>query len=352
MTDHDTRPLALPAPEAPRQRAVPCVAVIGGGANAEHDVSRASAASVVGALREHGADVVLLVVDRDGGWHLDGTGPVTAAGAVHALEGCDVAFPVLHGERGEDGSVAGLLTMIGVPFVGSPVRAGALAADKRVTKLVARAVGVDAAPGIVVAPDDRLDDLDARAADAGLVPPLVVKPTSGGSSNGVSRVTDLGQLPGAVRHARSEGETVLVESFVVGREVDIALWRDGSGTIRAGSTLEIEVARGAVFDRASKYDGSAEFTVPARIRADEHDALETAARALWDALGCDGIARFDFFVTEAGVVLNEVNTSPGFTERSQVPRMAAAVGVDYVELVASLVDAALLGRVVRQHETS
>jgi D-alanine-D-alanine ligase-like ATP-grasp enzyme len=92
--------------------------------------------------------------------------------------------------------------------------------------------------------------------------------------------------------------------------------------------------------------------VPARIRADEHDALETAARALWDALGCDGIARFDFFVTEAGVVLNEVNTSPGFTERSQVPRMAAAVGVDYVELVASLVDAALLGRVVRQHETS
>jgi D-alanine--D-alanine ligase len=340
MADHDARPLELPGPEPTTRRAAPRVAVVGGGANAEHDVSRASAASVVGALRDDGADVVLLVVDREGDWHRDGTGPVTAAEAVCTLQGCDAVFPVLHGEHGEDGSVAGLLTMIGVPFVGSPVRAGALAADKWVTKLVAHAVGVDTAPGLVVAPDDRLDELAARIAGAGLVPPLVVKPTSGGSSNGVSRVTDLGQLPAAVAHARSEGETVLVEAFVVGREVDIALWRDGARTLRAGSTLEIGVAPGAVFDRASKYDGRAEFTLPARIRADEHEALEAAARRLWDALGCDGIVRFDFFVTATGVVLNEVNTSPGFTEQSQVPRMAAAVGVDYVELVASLVDSA------------
>jgi D-alanine--D-alanine ligase len=341
MTDHDTRPLPPTAPDATRQRTVLRVAVIGGGANGEHDVSRASATAVAGALRDPGADVELLVIDRDGSWHLDGTGPVSAAAAVRILETCDAAFPVLHGEHGEDGTIAGLLTMIGVPFVGSPVRAGALAADKWVTKLIARAVGVASAPGILVGGHDPLDDLASRAAAAGLVPPLVVKPTAGGSSNGVSRIADLAQLPDAVTLARIEGESVLVEAFVVGREVDIALWRDHTGTLRAGSTLEIMVARGTVFDRASKYDGTAAFTLPARLDADEHAAVVGAARALWDALGCDGVARFDFFVTTDGVVLNEVNTSPGFTEQSQVPRMAAEVGIDYVDLVTSLVESAL-----------
>jgi len=341
MTDCDTRPLALPDPETTRRGAAPRVAVIGGGANSEHDVSRASAASVAGALRGYGADVVLLIVDREGRWHLEGSGPVSPAAAVQVLQGSDVAFPVLHGEHGEDGSVAGLLTLMGVPFVGSPVRAGALAADKWVTKLIAEAVGVATAPAILVTSRDRLDDLAAKAVGAGLLPPLVVKPTAGGSSNGVSRVTDIGQLPDAVTLARTEGELVLIESFVVGREVDIALWREASGALRAGSTLEIGLAPGAVFDRASKYDGSAAFTLPARIDEEEHDAVDGAARALWEVMGCDGIARFDFFVTATGIVLNEVNTSPGFTERSQVPLMAAAHGLGYVELVTSLVDSAL-----------
>ena len=341
MTDHDTCPLPPAAPEATRHRTVLRVTVIGGGANSEHDVSRASAVAVAGALHDHGADVELLVIDREGGWHVDGTGPVSPAAAVRMLKTCDAAFPVLHGEHGEDGSIAGLLTMIGVPFVGSPVRAGALAADKWVTKLVAGAVGVATAPGILVSRDDLLDDLASRAAGAGLVPPLVVKPTAGGSSNGVSRIADLEELPSAVTSARAEGESVLVEAFVVGREVDIALWRDHVGTLRSGSTLEIGLARGTVFDRASKYDGTAAFTLPAHIDDDEHAAVEGAARALWDALGCDGVARFDFFVTTDGVVLNEVNTSPGLTEQSQVPRMAAAVGADYVDLVTSLVKSAL-----------
>lgn len=345
MTDHDTRPGPPASPDTTKQTK-PCtvlrVAVIGGGANNEHDVSRASAASVAGALHDHGADVELLVIDREGGWHLDGTGPVSTATAVRILETCDAAFPVLHGEHGEDGSIAGLLTMIGVPFVGSPVRAGALAADKWVTKLIAGAVGVATAPGILVSRDDRLDDLASRAVGAGLVPPLVVKPTAGGSSNGVCRIADLSELPSAVTLARKEGASVLVEAFLVGREVDIALWRDHTETLREGSTLEIGVARGAVFDRASKYDGTAAFTLPACLDADEHAAVAGAARALWDALGCDGVARFDFFVTTDGVVLNEVNTSPGFTEQSQVPRMAAAVGIGYVDLVASLMESALM----------
>jgi D-alanine-D-alanine ligase-like ATP-grasp enzyme len=301
-------------------REFPRVAVIGGGANGEHEVSLASADAVARAVRQLGAETVALTVDREGGWHLEGEGALTPAQAVAVLTDCAVAFPVLHGVDGEDGAAAGLLVMTGVPFVGSPVRAGALAADKWATKLVAEAVGVATAPGVLVRPGDGVCRGGGHGpAGITIAPPLVVKPTSAGSSDGVSVVADLAELPAAVAHARTAGELVLVESFVEGREVDIALF----------------------FDRDSKYDGSAEFTLPARLTLAEHTAVERAARLLYDALGCDGVARFDFFVTDADVVLNEVNTSPGFTERSQVPLMYEAVGLGYVELVGALVDAAL-----------
>jgi D-alanine--D-alanine ligase len=323
-------------------REFPRVAVIGGGANGEHEVSLASADAVARAVRQLGAETVALTVDREGGWHLEGEGALTPAQAVAVLTDCAVAFPVLHGVDGEDGAAAGLLVMTGVPFVGSPVRAGALAADKWATKLVAEAVGVATAPGVLVRPGDGVCRGGGHGpAGITIAPPLVVKPTSAGSSDGVSVVADLAELPAAVAHARTAGELVLVESFVEGREVDIALFRDAGGVLRAGSTLEIGVDPHGVFDRDSKYDGSAEFTLPARLTLAEHTAVERAARLLYDALGCDGVARFDFFVTDADVVLNEVNTSPGFTERSQVPLMYEAVGLGYVELVGALVDAAL-----------
>lgn len=320
-----------------RERTIQRVAVIGGGANDEHDVSLASAAAVVRAVEALGLTAVALTIDRLGGWHLHDDGPVAPAEAVDHLVSCDVAFPILHGVDGEDGAVAGLLRLTGVPFVGSPVRAGALAMDKWVTKLIAEELGVRTAPGALV----------AGSADVGglpLEPPFVVKPTTGGSSNGVSVVREAGQLEGALASALSAGGTALVEEFVTGREVDIALFRDSDGLVRAGSTLEIAVADGAVFDRGQKYDGSASFTLPARITAGEHAAIDAAARALYDALGCAGVARFDFFVTADGIVLNEVNTAPGFTEQSQVPRMYAALGLDYPALVAALLDAAAIAR--------
>ncbi|KQR51909.1 hypothetical protein ASF88_09915 [Leifsonia sp. Leaf336] len=315
------------------ERTIQRVAVIGGGANEEHDVSLASAAAVVRAVRALGLTAVPLTIDRRGGWQVD-DGPVAAAEAVHRLASCDVAFPMLHGVDGEDGAAAGLLRLTGVPFVGSPVRAGALGMDKWVTKLVAEELGIRTAPGVLV--DGRVD-----AGDLHLEPPFVVKPTTGGSSNGVSVVREAGQLQAAIESARSSGGAALLEAFVAGREVDIALFRDRDGALRAGSTLEIAVAEGAVFDREQKYDGSASFTLPARITAEEHDAIDAAARTLYTALGCAGIARFDFFVTAEGVVLNEVNTAPGFTEQSQVPRMYTAVGLDYPRLVAALLDAAI-----------
>lgn len=310
------------------------VAVVGGGRSDEHDVSLASAASAAASLRASGSTVVALTVDRDGGWRRTGGGPLTAAEAVGLLTGCDAAFPLLHGVDGEDGAVAGLLRMVGVPVVGSPVRAGALATDKWATKLVAAAVGVRTAPGVLVGPGEPVPG-DAPA------PPVVVKPTSGGSSDGVSLVDDDAGLPAALDRARAAGDAVLVEAFVPGREVDLALFRDRHGVLRAGAALEIGVPELGVFDRDSKYDGTAAFTVPARLLPDELAAVDRAARLLYEALGCSGVARFDFFVTAEGVVLNEVNTCPGFTERSQVPLMYAAVGLDHEGLVAALVAAAL-----------
>ncbi|WP_426622971.1 D-alanine--D-alanine ligase family protein [Leifsonia sp. McL0607] len=312
------------------------VAVIGGGANDEHDISLASAAAVVRAVRALGLTAVPLTIDRRGGWQLEDHEPVLPARAIARLASCDVTFPVLHGVDGEDGAVAGLLRLTGVPFVGSPVRASALGMDKWITKLVAERLGIRTAPGVLV--DDR-----ACVERLHLEPPFVVKPTTGGSSNGVSVVREAGQLEAAIETAQSAGGAALVEAFVDGREVDIALFRDRDGELRAGSTLEIAVADGAVFDREQKYGGSAEFTLPARIAADEHAAIDRAARALYDTLGCAGVARFDFFVTADGVVLNEVNTAPGFTEQSQVPRMYAATGLDYPDLVAALLEASVAG---------
>ncbi|GAB3576109.1 D-alanine--D-alanine ligase [Leifsonia lichenia] len=309
------------------------VAVIGGGANDEHEVSLASAAAVARAVEAIGLDAVPVTIDRAGGWHHGGGGPLTSAEAVALMTTCDVAFPVLHGVNGEDGAAAGLLTMIGVPFVGSPVRAGAIGMDKWVTKLVAQAVGVRTAPGVLVR-----GAADASSMDA--VPPFVVKPTSGGSSNGVTVVRHVGELAAAIDLACGSGDTALVEPFVTGREVDIALFRDGAGVLHAGAALEIGVADGGVFDREQKYDGTASFTVPARLTPAEHAAVDGAARALYEELGCAGVARFDFFVTATGIVLNEVNTTPGFTEQSQVPLMYAATGLGYEGLVAALIEAA------------
>jgi D-alanine-D-alanine ligase len=313
------------------------VAVIGGGANDEHDVAIASAAAITRAVRHLGHVVSDLTIDRSGGWRYTDGDALRPEDAVAVLAAADVVFPTLHGTDGEDGAVAGLLRMIGVPFVGSPVRAGALGMDKWVTKRIAEAIGISTAPGALVRPEDEA----ASALLHGRPLPVVVKPTTGGSSNGVSVVRSSADLGPALERAFAAGDAALVEDFVVGREVDIALYRDRHGTVRAGATLEIDVAAHDVFDRTQKYDGTASFVVPARLHASETLAVETAARRLYDVLGCAGVARFDFFSTPSGIVLNEVNTAPGFTEQSQVPRMFAAVGLGYDELVAELLGAAL-----------
>jgi len=305
------------------------VAVIGGGQNCEHDVSLASAASVAGALDPLVHDVVRLTIGRDGQWFDAHGGGVGLAGAVTVLQSCDVVLPVVHGPRGEDGTLAALCELAGVPYVGAGVRGGALAMDKWATKLVAEAVGIRTAPGLLVTSRDAL----------AWVRPVVVKPVAAGSSHGVSLVHTADELAPALDRALALDDRVLVEELIVGREIDLAVLRLPGGELVVGPALEIVVAE--LFDTTTKYDGSADFRLPADLDDVQRKELEAAALSMYDALGCRGVARLDFFWTEAGPVLNEVNTMPGMTEQSQVPKMFAAAGLAYRDLLAVLVRAAL-----------
>jgi D-alanine-D-alanine ligase len=311
------------------------VLVIGGGQNAEHEVSLASAAAVAAALRMGDHDVTCATIDRDGIWRVDGRpngGSVaeSLALALPLLTRTDVVFPAVHGALGEDGALAALCALAGVRVVGSGLRAGAIGMDKWTTKLVAGAVGLGTARGRLVAAED-IGDVEFERE-------VVVKPVSAGSSHGVSLVTEEGEMLAALREAARFDRRILVEEVVRGREIDVAVLREKGGIRWAAPPLEIHAT--GLFDTAAKYDGSARFTVPAQLDGAEAAALRRAAIAVFDALGCDGVARMDFFLTEQGPVLNVVNTMPGLTAASQVPRMFAAAGVTYVDLVARLVRAA------------
>jgi D-alanine-D-alanine ligase len=306
------------------------VAVIGGGQSCEHDVSLASAASVAAGLDPTTYDVVRLTIGRDGTWRDGGLRPIGLSGAVHVLRGCDVVFPVVHGPRGEDGALAALCELAGLPYVGSSVRPGALAMDKWATKLVAGAVGIATARGALVTV--------STSAQLRWTGPVVVKPVAAGSSKGVSRVDEPEALAAALDAAFALDDRVLVEDVVVGREVDVAVLRRADGSIAVPPALEI-VGDG-IFDYDAKYGGHADFRIPAAVEDVEAKALEDAAVRVFDALGCSGLARVDFFLTIGGPVLNEVNTVPGMTEHSQAPRMFAASGLAYPDLLDELVRAA------------
>ncbi|WP_017975441.1 D-alanine--D-alanine ligase family protein [Actinopolyspora halophila] len=315
------------------------VAVIGGGQNSEHDVSLASAASVRAALDPGRYEAVALTILRDGRWlgpddqSLGTSEAEGLAAALRVLAGCDVVMPLLHGPRGEDGSLAALCELAGVPYVGAPVRAGALAMDKWATKLVAEAVGVRTVPGELVTETDLPTVVFER--------PVVVKPIAAGSSFGVRLVETADELEPALRTALELDERVLIEHTAAGREIDVAVLDDPEHGRRVGPPLEILIDDG-LFDNTTKYDGNAAFAIPAQLTEAESKALTDSALRVYEALGCRGIARVDFFLTPDGPVLNEVNTMPGMTAESQVPKMFAAEGLTYPHLLDRLIRSALL----------
>jgi D-alanine-D-alanine ligase len=267
-----------------------------------------------------------------------------APGGAEVLASVDVVFPVLHGPYGEDGTIQGLLELAGVPYVGAGVLASAAGMDKEFTKKLLVAEGLPIGDYAVLRASETT--LDAEQLDR-LGLPAFVKPARGGSSIGVSRVADRQELPAAIAHARQHDPKVIVESAIIGRELECGVLEFPDGTVQASTVGEIRVAgvRGredSFYDFATKYlDDAAELDVPAKIDDDVTDAVRELAIAAFKAIDGRGLARVDFFLTEDGPLINEVNTMPGFTTISMYPRMWAASGVDYQTLLATMVDTAL-----------
>lgn len=309
------------------------VAVLGGGRTSEHAVSLRSAAAVADALVAAGHEVVPVTIGRDGVWSdgggAFGTTPAASLGtALGTLATCDVVFPVLHGAPGEDGAIAALADLADLPVVGCPAIGSAIAMDKHATKAVAAALGIGVAEGLLLLAGDPVPQVD---------PPVVVKPTTAGSSVGVSVVREAAALAPAVAAARAAGDAVLVERYVRGREVQLAVVERRDGSLTVGPPIEYAVEEGDVFDTSRKYDGTAVVRFPAQVAPEVAAGLRDAAVRLFRALGCAGLSRFDFFVTDAGFLLNEVNTMPGMTPQSGFPRMCAAAGLPLPALADELV---------------
>jgi D-alanine-D-alanine ligase len=253
----------------------------------------------------------------------------------------DVVFPVLHGPYGEDGTIQGLLEMAGVPYVGSGVLGSAVSMDKEFTKKLLAAEGLPVGPYAVLRPGQDLPDAERER--LGL--PVFVKPARGGSSIGISRVTDWADFPAALAAARKTDPKVLVEAAIAGREIECGVLegRDGAAP-EASVPAEIRLVRGHEwYDFDAKYlDDACEFDVPAVLEPAVAERLRAAAVAAFTALDCAGLARVDFFVGPAGeLVINEVNTMPGFTPISMFPRAWAATGIAYPDLLTRLIDTAL-----------
>ncbi len=354
------------------------MAVIFGGRSSEHAISCISAGSVLRALDPVRYDVVAIGITPDGRWVLESADPqrlqvvdgklpqvdatgasvvlapdptrprwqVQQSGGWQDLPAVDVVFPVLHGPWGEDGTVQGLLELAGVPYVGSGVFASAAAMDKGHAKTLLAAAGLPLVRHELVTggawQDDRTACLD-RLAGLGL--PVFVKPARAGSSVGISKVTDAADLVAAVGRAQRHDPRVVVEAAVSGaREIECGVLADRDGVPRASVCAEIRVRPGYEFyDFDAKYlDDSAELDVPAALPAATAQTVQHLAVAAFEALACEGLARVDFFVCPDGeVVLNEVNTMPGFTAISLFPRMWEATGLSYPQLVDRLLQDAL-----------
>lgn len=264
-------------------------------------------------------------------------------GAPEVLGAVDVVFPVLHGPYGEDGTIQGLLELAGVPYVGAGVLASASGMDKEFTKKLLAAEGLPIGDQAVLRPRQETLSLDERER-LGL--PVFVKPARGGSSIGVSRVTAWDQLPAAIEIARRHDPKVIVEAAIVGRELECGVLEFPDGRVEASTVGEIRVAgvRGredSFYDFATKYlEDAAELDVPAKVDDSIADEVRQLAIRAFGAIDCQGLARVDFFLTEDGPVINEINTMPGFTTISMFPRMWAASGVDYPTLLATMVETA------------
>lgn len=312
-------------------RPKPVVAVIKGGRSSEHAISLLSGEAVAAALAEAGFGVEVIEIGLDGRWLKDGEEMRLDPGA--GLPGIDVAFPVLHGPFGEDGATQGVLETVGVPYVGSDVLGSAVCMDKLTLKRVCLSQGIAQVDFVEAGTEGWRD----RALSLGL--PLWVKPSRLGSSVGISRVDSPDQLDGAVAAAADHDPRVIIEANCEGREIECSVL--GNEDPEASVAGEI-VTRGEWYDFDSKYsEGGMELSVPAELPEEVATELRELAVQVFRLAGCSGMARCDFFVTGDGsVLLNEVNTIPGFTAMSVYARLWEASGISYPELCRRLVELA------------
>lgn len=333
------------------------MAVVYGGRSSEHAISCVSAGSILRHLDPRRFDVVPVGITRDGFWlrtdvdpadlviadgrlpEVSGTSESPLAGVGEVLAEVDVVFPVLHGPYGEDGTIQGLLELAGLPYVGAGVFASAAGMDKEFAKKLLAAAGLPIGDFLVLRPGQ---DEPSAADLVRLGFPMFVKPARGGSSIGVSRVAGPEGLAAAIAEARRHDPKVIIEAAIRGRELECGVLEFPDGSVRASTIGEIRVAGVGVYDFETKYlEDTAELDVPAAIDPETENLLRDLAIRTFNALDCQGLARVDFFLAEAGPVVNEINTMPGFTTISMYPQMWGASGVDYPTLVATMVETAL-----------
>ena len=347
------------------------VCVLFGGISPEHEVSLRSAESVLNHMDPEKYNIFPVGITKEGDWILytgtdysllptgqwrdypgnrratispvRGQGLLSFEGDCVVRERIDVVFPVLHGENGEDGAMQGLLQMAGIPYVGPHVSASAVAMDKTLTKLVADQAGIPQADWQLVRAGDLELRMDAilEHLEQRFAYPMFVKPAGTGSSVGVSKAADRNALRSALLAASVYDQKILVEEFIRGREVEVAVMGNESPV----ASVCGEIDSGADFyDYDAKYitDTSTAY-IPARIPEDVEEQVRDAAVRVYTAIGCQGLSRVDFFVTyeDDRVVFNEINTLPGFTSISMYPKLFAASGIPYDQLIDELIGLAL-----------
>jgi D-alanine-D-alanine ligase len=317
------------------------VAVLAGGRSSEHEVSLASGASVAEGLRTAGHDVTEIEIGRDGVWRQDGDPVTVALGS--PLPGIDVVFPVLHGPFGEDGTVQGLLECLDVPYVGAGVLASALCMNKVLFKQLMAELGI---PQVDYRAVDQLDyktDSAAVARSVGeLGYPVFVKPARLGSSVGIAKVAGPDELENALRTAFEHDSLAIAEAFAAGREIECSVLGNGDPIASEPGEILLAAGESGWYDYEAKYSpGGMQLVVPARVEPAVRDRVRELAVEAFIKAGCQGLARVDFFVVGSQVLVNELNTMPGFTQTSVFGSLFAASGIAYPELLDRLVGLAL-----------
>lgn len=336
------------------------VALLCGGQSSEHGISCVSTGSVLAAIDRDRFDVTVLGITRDGGWRVmespdfvlrgevlpeitDATHSALAGPAL--LDGFDVVFPLLHGAYGEDGAIQGLMESAKMRYVGSGVLASAASMEKSAMKQLLTSAELPTPDHVSFRfADWVLDPAGIESEITEHLPlPVFVKPSRAGSSQGITKVKSAADLGDAIAAAGEHDARIIVEEGVVGREVECAVLQNAQGEIMVSIPGEILVdSKYEFYDFAAKYfDDGTTLTIPAELNSPLVKEIQAMAQEAFIALGCEGLARVDFFLTAEGPLINEVNTMPGFTPTSMYPRLWDASGVPYAELISILLDEAL-----------